>query len=156
MDQDAEMAKLKWWGIGIVAFVISGWWTFSELNYAVRGLVADGDIRSIQQGTQSGRRGRTREVWKVEYDFPDKTGARISARETLPIDWSPAADRKVQVQYIPGSDGSARIYGRGNTFAVIVFIVICVVMSFFAIRLFLEARAATEEVYGTGRRKKSR
>jgi hypothetical protein len=130
MDQEAEMAKLKWLLIAGIGFLISGYFSLHELRYVMFAKTAQANVTQVREKQVTGRRGRTRTVLVVDYRFTDATGTTRSENDSLPSDWSGAVSGTVGVQYIPGVENASRIEGQFNYFAVGGFLVCCAGLAF--------------------------
>jgi hypothetical protein len=117
MDQDEELAKFKWILIAAIAFLVSSYFSYRELKYAVWGATAEATVTRAAETTEMGRRGRRRPMLVVEYTFSDGSTGQRSERDRVPIDW-PVPEGTVTVQYLPGVAGASRLAGHSNKFAV--------------------------------------
>ena len=76
MDSENEIAKAKWLLAGVFLFLVSGCFTYRELNFWLRG--ADGQATVLQVFESRGRRGSS--SMTVEYEFTDVENNRRGLR----------------------------------------------------------------------------
>lgn len=146
IDEDAELKKMVWILIVVVAFLVTGYLSFKELKYAVWGATAEATVTNTFD-TSLGRRSP---LLAVEYTFTDKDGQQHSERDDVPIDW-PEPGPKVNVQYLPGVEDSSRLEGHSAKVAVWMFLGCCVLLGFAGFKLY---QMASEAVNGPPRRRK--
>lgn len=120
MDMDVEFRRLKWLLIGGLVFVVSAFFSWREIRYAVTGKTADAKLVRAYETIERGRRGRETQKIAVEYQFPDAGGQRKET-DTLSIDEAVPTGPTVAVEYLSGSAGSSRLAGNGQKFWLFVF-----------------------------------
>ena len=121
MDMDNEMARLKWLLVAGLIFVVSAFFYWRELKYAVVGKRTDAWLVRVYETTESGRRGRRVEKLVVEYQFKESVGATRKESDTIAIDADRPAGPTVAVQYLNGSPGSSRLAGNTRQWWLFVF-----------------------------------
>ncbi|MCA9018312.1 MAG: hypothetical protein KDA77_23525, partial [Planctomycetaceae bacterium] len=134
MDQDEELAKLKWILAAGVAFLVTGYLSFQELKYAVWGTTTEATVTRTFE-TSTGSRRRSKMLLAVEYTFTDKEGQSHNERDDVPIDW-PTPGPKVNIQYLPGVEDSSRLEGHSSKVAVWMFLGCCVLLGFAGFKLY--------------------
>ena len=136
MDADAEIRKAKWLLIAAAAFCVSGCYSFSELDYLVRGGTAVGRITEVRDTTR-GRRDRP--VRLVGFTYAEADGTRRSQDAILPPDWRPPESGTLPVRYVPGSEYSGEIVGTASRWPLAAFAGSLVAVCWFLWRLAREA-----------------
>ncbi|MEX0704804.1 MAG: DUF3592 domain-containing protein [Planctomycetales bacterium] len=145
MDEEAELARFKWLLISGVAFLISAFFAWSELQYALRSRTVEAELVEVRETYTVGRRGRRVPKLEVEYRFTEEDGALRLERDDVSTDWPlPEADT-VAVQYFPGAPGESRLAGHRNWIALVVFFGTLAVVAVAGWKLWREARAAIEQ-----------
>ncbi|QDT98225.1 hypothetical protein [Gimesia aquarii] len=153
MDEEEELSKLKWLLIAVVVFLVSGFFSYQELKYAVWSTTTEADVtRTYTTEVSSGRRFRRhrKKVLAVEYTFTDKDGNHHSERDDIPIS-APIPGPKVTIQYFSGVENSSRIKGYSRKLAVWIFLGCCVWLGYAGFKLY---RLASEAVDGKPRRRR--
>jgi hypothetical protein len=146
MDSDNEIAKAKWLLGGIFLFLISGCFTYRELNFWLRG--TDGQATVVQVFESRGRRGST--SMTIEYEFSDTENNRRKDQQSVSPDSSlPGVGSKIPIRYTPGKEGSSRLLGGVNWLFIGIFVVSIVLMG---IGIFALIREANDD--GPKRKKK--
>lgn len=145
MDQDEELAKLKWILIAGVAFLVSGYLSFQELKYAIWGTTAEANVTRTYE-----TRERRTNLLAVEYTFTDDEGKSHSERDDVPSDW-PTPGATVMVQYLPGVEDSSRLEGHSSKLAVWMFLGCCLLLVFAGFKLY---QMASDAVDGPPRRRR--
>jgi hypothetical protein len=136
MDQESELAKAKWLLGGILLFLVSGCFTYYEVNYWLRG--TDGQATVLKVFESRGRRGRV--SLTVEYEFTDAAGNRRKDQQSVSRDSDlPGTGGKIAIQYLPGADASSRLAGSNNYLFVGLFIVSLAFIAFGILKLVKEA-----------------
>lgn len=121
MDQDEELARFKWILAVGIAVIVTGCYAFNEMKYALWGKSAAAKIMQVKEITSTGRRGRTRKLLRVEYEFSEASGTRRSERDEVSMDWSLPTDGTITVQFIPGVEHASRLEGHSSMIAVYLF-----------------------------------
>ncbi len=118
-EEDREYLKLYALLFGIGLFVVSAFYSFNELDYAIRGHTSAATLISKHQTNRGSRNGPTLlEVW---YEFPDTDGTIRKEYDFVPLDWNFGTGSPLQVQFIPKSAYSSRLVGHTHSFWVIMF-----------------------------------
>ncbi len=143
MDDAAESGRAKALLIAGVLFLGSGIYAYSEFMYLVRGTDTNATITEANKVTKRGRFGSSRgQRIEIEYKFTDADGNARTGMDRVDTDWALPADLKVPIRYRPGADGSSRIAGQVNWFALILFGVGLTAVCIFGYRLWKEANDA--------------
>ena len=121
MDTDSEVAKFKWLLIAGVAFLVSGYFSYHEIKYMTWGKVADGIVTEARQTTSTGRRGRRIHKLRVDYQFPDDTGAQHASYGSLAVDAPYQSGSPIKIQYLRGAAEVSRINGEEQKWSLFVF-----------------------------------
>lgn len=121
MDEENELAKFKGILIAGVLFLISGWYSYRELRFAVWGRTAEAQVTKTFETREMRSRTRSRRKLAVEYTFTDQGGTQHNERDDVPISWQPLPANVVTVQYIPGVKGASRLRGNSHMFLVWLF-----------------------------------
>ena len=151
MDQDNELARFKWLLFAGIMFLISGYYSISELRFAVSGKTIEASLTQVKQTMSTGRRSRPR--LSFEYQFAEADGKTRSERDVVSVDWPAPTAGTVTIQYIPGVANASRLLGHSNMVWVYVFMGCSVAM---AVSIYLLCRAANEPIRrGSSPRKKN-
>lgn len=150
VDEQEELAKLKWILIAGIIFLISAYYSYQELKYAVWGATAEANVTRTFNTAESSRRGRRKNLLAVEYTFTDRDGKQHSERDDIPRN-SPTPGPKVNVEYLPGVEDSSRIEGYSSKVAVWIFLGCCILLVFAGFKLY---QMASEAVDGKPRRRR--
>lgn len=114
---DRETRRLRALVLTFVLFVISAFFSYHEVRYAVFGKTTDAQLIKVKETTVSSRHG-SRAALDVHYRFTDRDGTVRNEEDRMNISWqepeTTAEDgtRVVQIEYIPGSSESSRLHGR--------------------------------------------
>jgi hypothetical protein len=84
---------------------------------------------------------------QVEVSVLEANGAKHQGELALDANWVPPPNGGIQVRYTP--DGRMRPAGQVNWIGIGMFVIAMCVVLFLAIRLFLQARAATRYLAGS-------
>ena len=145
MDPDKELSRAKWLLGALALFLISGFFAFGELRYAVWGQTVSANITQTRRFEEPGRRGNHREMISVEYSFPSGSTGTLNERDALPADW-PITGNTIIVEHIPGTVDSSRVMGHRSLGSVYVFLVSLVIVVCFLFVLYREAKASERPV----------
>jgi hypothetical protein len=118
-EEDREYFKLYSLLFGIGLFVVSAFYSFNELDYAIRGRTAAATSMRKHETTNGHRNGPT--VLNVQYEFPDTDGTVRKEYDIVPLDWTFPAATPLQIQFIPKSAYSSRLAGHTHPFWVFTF-----------------------------------
>jgi hypothetical protein len=134
MSDENELARAKWFLLGLLVFLVSGCISYGEVAYFLNGRDADADVTKVYESR--GRRGST--SLTVEYAFVEPDGTRRKGMESVLTDWPVPANGKVGVRYTAGEDGSSRFSGRVRWLGLGLFAVSAGVVVLCAVRLLIE------------------
>ena len=157
MDEDEELRKLKWLLIGGLVFLVSGWFAFGEMRYALFGSTVQARIVDVSDTELVGRRGRRTPMRAIRYSFEESDGAQRTERDDVPLDWTPAegetltAGSTVSVQYLSGKPDKSRLAGHKHSLPLAIFVVCLLGMLGFSVWLW---RHAHEAVHGNPYRRR--
>lgn len=140
MDTGNEMQRLKWLLIVGVVFLISGFFSWREMQYAMFGKRADASLVRVYETQERGRRGRVREKLAIEYQFAD-AGSSRKETDTVSIDTARPTGETVPVQYLAGSPGKSRLVGHTQQFWVLIFLGSLGFMGYKVFRLVQESKS---------------
>jgi hypothetical protein len=122
MDMDDEMRRLKWLLLAGLILIVSAFFSWRELKYAVLGSTVDARLVRTYETTEGGRRGRSREKIAVEYEFTDKDGTVRKETDTISTSEPRPAGPTVLVQYRSGSPDASRLSGNSQRIWLLVFL----------------------------------
>lgn len=111
--------------LAVVVFLISGWYSFQEMRYAVWGRTVEGTVTQVEHRQERVYRrrwgSRTRHFTAVTVQFlgVDNTVQSGEFRESGAHAIRP--QQQLKVQYIPGDYHMVRLSGEQNWFAIIFF-----------------------------------
>lgn len=152
MDDGSEIQKAKWVIVFGLVFLISGYFALNEVRYMVFATSAEAQVMRVYQTVDYGRRGRRIPKLGVEYQFTDKSGASVTAKNSVNVETVIPEGASIRVEYIAGVKDSSRIIGAGNAaWPIGGFVLSCLGLTFFIVKL---AREANEPIKTT--RKKHR
>lgn len=130
MDQDAEMKRLKWVLFTGLVFLVSAYFSWTELKFFMRGKTAEATVTGTSE---------YRKYTSVDYRFSDDSGTLRTENDRVPASWPvPEIGTTLKVQYLDAQD-SSRVAGHSNMVSVYVFLACCAVLGFLIFRLFREA-----------------
>jgi hypothetical protein len=148
---ESELARAKWlFAVGIL-FIVSCFMCYAEADYLLNGRQIEANVTDLYKVTKRGRFGESSHL-KVDYTFTEPNGTSRTGSDTVGNDWKMPASKTVSVQYTPGAEGRSRLFGSINWVWIVIFFVSILVMGFFGIRLYLEAREATKPIKRKRRR----
>ncbi len=147
MDDD-EMKQVKFYLGLCVFFLMSMWYSWQEVKYAVWGETSSATVTEVREAS-SGRRGRR--VLQVSFRYSDADGHSVSEAQMLPLSTVLSEGEEITVEYLPGAEDSARVEGTANLFAVYIFLGSLLVMAFVGFRIW---KMAHDAVHGSGRRRR--
>ena len=131
-----EVKKFKLLMIGVFLFLISGCFTYYEIDMLFRG--TDGQATVVNLFESRGRRGSVR--LRVEYEFKDTEGnIRKDGVTTSLSRVDEFMVKTIPIRYTPGKDGRSRLAGDVNWVYVALFAGSILVIGFGVYRLFREA-----------------
>jgi hypothetical protein len=119
-EMDPEFQKLLVLIFGIGLFMVSFFFSCSELNYIARGRTAAATSVLKQRTTDGRRHGPL--VLDVTYEFTDINGRVRKETDTVPLDWTFPASGPVMIQFIPNSAESSRLAGHTDRVWVYIFV----------------------------------
>lgn len=144
-SDDFDMRKFKFFALICGLFFVSCWTSWEEFSYLAWGKVTDGTVTQLHH---------RKDGLVVEFHYSNPDGRLEQARDNA---WDstdvPREGGTIEIQYIPGTQGSARLAGQELTGMVVFFFVCLGTMLFFAYRLW---RTAHDAVHGGPRRAGSR
>ena len=114
MDTDSETAKIKFILFAVVAFVVSGFFAYQELQYSMGAKTTDDIIERL--GEASGRRGRR--VPMVYYRYRDDAGMLRRDSCRIGSGFNGCEGDKVRIEYL---EDTSRLAGDRNTGPLVIF-----------------------------------
>ncbi len=141
VDEEAERGKAGLLLAAIAAFLISGWYSYNELKYALHGETADATVLRTYESTEPTRRGRTGPRLAVLYAFADRDGLSREERDWVPLPSDLQGEPTVRVQYLPGEDGASRLAVNRSQLGPVIFAICLAVVVLSLFRLIREANA---------------
>ena len=120
MDESHELQRFKYLLVAVVVFLVSGFFAYGELRYALFARTADGVCTQVVEHSNYSRRGR-RERLIVRYRFTDTDGAVRTEDDEVRSDWPVQQSEAVRVKFIPGRPGASRLEGHSYMGAVYIF-----------------------------------
>lgn len=121
MDVEAERFQAFLWIAAVVAICVSGYYTVRDARYFLTGKTAVGHVTNVRETIDMSSR-RPRRMLRADYEFADAAGNTLAAHEQLPLGFPIAIDEQVSLEYLPDISNSARLTGRQNWLAIIVFV----------------------------------
>jgi hypothetical protein len=114
VDTESETAKFKFILIAAIAFIVSTFFAYIELKYAMGAKTTDGIIERL--GESRGRRGRS--VPMVYYRYRDDAGMLRHGSSRIGRGFNGGEGDKVRIEYL---EDTSRLAGERNTGALVVF-----------------------------------
>ena len=150
-DSDEETTHATLIIYALVIFVVSCYFTFVEMKYAVWSKTAAAMITNVREESIRARRSMsgTKKVLRVSYEYTEADGTRRSETDDISIHWDGPRFGAVTVQYFAGVDHSSRIKGTGNVAFVVVFAASMAGLGFCGYKVW---RIASNAVHGRSRR----
>jgi hypothetical protein len=139
-----------------VIFLISCFLSWQELGYLTRARKAEATILRV---SKTSRHLWWLPVWEpilnrpvqvADYEFADREGFHRKREAIFPLDWTPPANGKLMIEYLPGRFAGARPLGEHDYIAPVVLI-----MSLGAGALVI-VKSYREAAEGSGRAVKNR
>lgn len=121
-----------------ILFLMSAYASCIELKYLIWGEHTEATIVRAQKLTTSSGR-RSVKVMGVTYEFAEKDGTSRKDKMNMSLDWTPPADERLQIEYLPKTPGESRIPGERKYIFVIIFFGSLCVMGFFLVRVLRQA-----------------
>lgn len=146
MDQEEELAKFKSIIFSGLVFLISAYFSFGELKFAIWGKNAEAKITRTHETRSSGRRAHP--MIQIEYQFTEADGTGRSERADVAVDWPVSTTGMMTVQYLPGVADSSRPLGQSKMTAVYVFLAALAWLGFNGYKL---CKLANEPIRGSAR-----
>ena len=147
-----ELRKAKFFFAGLVLLIVSCFFGYEELSYLIRGKEISATVTQVTDITTRSRTGEHTHR-QVEFAFTEPNGTKRTGEDNMSTNWTPPSSGVVKVRYTPGSDGRARLAGKVNWIGIGMFVVAMCLISFFGVRLWLEAREATRPIKKKKRRR---
>lgn len=141
VDEDAERAKAGLLLAAIAAFLISGWFSYNELKYALRGRSVDAAVLRMYEYLPPARHGRPGLRLGIVYQFTDAAGRTREGRDWVPVPSDLQGRELVRVQYLPGADGGSRLAANRSVRGPVIFLVCVALVVVSLVRLVREAHA---------------
>ena len=136
----AEGMKLRLWLLGIILFLVSGYFSYSEFMYLANGRHSTATVVSAAEKREFSSRGRSRYKWEVTYTFPLRDGSERKDTVAMSMDHSdtlvPGAT--FDVQYMPREANESRVKGDNNAWMTIPFILVSAWMFYSTIKIWRE------------------
>lgn len=139
MDTDAETKRFKWLLIAGILFVVSAFFSWSELKYALFGKQVEARLVKVVDTTDPGRRGR--EVMAVHYEFADSDGTTRNETDRLPATWDRPSGQTIPIQYLSGSPDSSRVVGNTRRVWILIFLGSLVFFGFKVFQIYREFKS---------------
>jgi hypothetical protein len=121
MDVEAERFRALLWFAAVVAVCFSGYYTVRDARYFLAGKTTTGRVTNVRETIDMSSR-RPRRMLRADYEFADAAGNTLAAHEQLPLGFPILIDERVSLEYLPDIGNSARLTGRQNWLAIIVFV----------------------------------
>jgi hypothetical protein len=143
MDQENELAKMKFLLVAVVFFLISCFYTYREFKYALLGTVVEAKVTEVYDEKIRGRFGRdlgSRAL--MDYEFVDKATNRRKDTVALSDDLARTVlekQGKLQIIYLGGKDGSSRPVGQVSWLWLLIFFASLIGVVFFAWKMHKES-----------------
>ena len=135
MDESHRL--IQWLVVGLL-FLCSCYFSCQEVKYTLWGTTTDADITDIRQAFEYAKHGRY-EVREVYYQFRDEQGTSRKGTFRKPLDWQPPTDRRLSIEFQPGSWWNTRVAGEHNYPALIALVVMIIAAIVITVRTVRDA-----------------
>ena len=136
----AEGMKLRLWLLGIILFLVAGYFSYSEFMYLANGRHSTATVVSAVEKKVLQSRGRSTYRWEVTYTFPLRDGSERKDTVAMSMDHAqtlvPGAT--FDVQYMPRETNESRVKGDNNAWMTIPFILVTLWMLYSTIKIWRE------------------
>ena len=136
--------KGKLFGFAIVAFIISMFFSYVELDYWLHSRWINATITTLK--VRVNPQNEQEQGVDIIYQFTEPNGTERIDSDEMPARWRPpnfnpqSDQNKVRVEYTPGEKGRSRIAGNSHEQWLIVLGVMLVAMLYFGIATLLQIR----------------
>ncbi len=141
VDEDAEQRKAGLLVAAVIAFVISGWYSFNELKYTLKSTTVTATVTRTYEFTVQTRHGRSGPRLGIEYEFTDDDGVTRNDKDWVRLPSELRGEPGVEVQYLPGEDGDSRLAANRSILGPLFFAGSIAFLVFSLVRLIREANA---------------
>ncbi len=121
-----EGIKLRFAIAMVVLFLISGWYAFQELRYAIFGRTVEATVTGVEHRRERvyRRRGRhtTRDVTDITVQFPAPDNTPRMGELTQSGVSAVQPQQKLMIQYLPGDADMVRLSGQQNWLSIVFFL----------------------------------
>ncbi len=141
VDEDAEQRKAGLLLAAVVAFLISGWYSFNELKYALKSTTVTATVTRTYEFTVPTRHGQSGPRLGIEYTFTDTEVVSRQDKDWVPLPSKLRGEPGVDVQYLPGENGDSRLAVNRSVLGPLFFLGSLAFLAFSLVRLIREANA---------------
>jgi hypothetical protein len=149
MDQDDELKRFKWLLFAGLLFLITGYFSYKELKYAIWGHSVDAQVTEIKKWVRTSRRSESPMI-DLTYSYKEADGTGRSGMDSVNESWVQGDLTTVRIQYFAGVEGSSRIKASERLMPVYVFLAAVLWLAYSIFKLVREAN--TPIARGPGRR----
>lgn len=122
VDEDAEQRKAGLLIAAVVAFVISGWYSFNELKYFLWSHTVTATVTRTYEFTVPTRHGQSGPRLGIEYEFTDADGETRHDKDWVPLPSEVRGQAGVDIQYLPGPEGDSRLAANRSVIGPVFFV----------------------------------
>lgn len=123
--------------VAAAALLVSTFFAWWDLLFLLRGQSTEGTVLFAEMEPHA-----RHPHWKLDYHYRDVHGNDVKRRTSLPLSWSPPADGKLVVEYLPNDMSITRIRGIETHWALWFCGVSLLIVLAIVFKWFLEARSA--------------
>lgn len=106
-----------------IALLYCGYYSWTELKYAVAGQTTTAIVTKAQRYTEHDKYGQSIKSISIEYQFTEPTGTPRLETDNLPLpDSPPNLGNRIDIQFLPGSPGASRFAGHDHLTAAAAFL----------------------------------
>jgi hypothetical protein len=119
-----------------VALLYCGYYSWTELKYAVAGQTTTAIVTKAQRYTERDKYGSTKSI-SIEYQFTEPSGASRRETDNLPLpDSPPNLGNRIDIQFLPNTPGASRFADHDHLSAAAAFLtLLTATLIFIAINL---------------------
>ncbi|MCA9074285.1 MAG: hypothetical protein KDA93_04570 [Planctomycetaceae bacterium] len=141
VDEDVEQRNAGLLVAAVIAFVISGWYSFNELKYALRSTTVTATVTRQYEFTVPTRHGQSGPRLGIEYEFTNAAGDTQHDKDWVPLPSELEGQPSVEVQYLPSTDGDSRLAANRSVIGPVFFGGCLLFLAFSLAQLIREANA---------------
>lgn len=113
-----DSARLAVWIVLFLIFIVSAWFSWREVKYAVWGRTAQAEVFRIRKYQDNrDRHPRDTPIADVRYRWTDRNDGDRNDAMLVPLDSAPIVGEMIAIDYLPG-EKTSRLTGDRNLWAI--------------------------------------